>query len=163
MEDFIITVIALALLGGALYLNVVLQDTKAMDIMKKIFWPLIKLKEWVDPNHWANKLGEKSGAYDKARNSKIRKWGDSLEGWRWWTWQIVGGGITPDRYAKPFHSLNFNIYRDFGVSRNSRVTLGFRNLLNSDREFVYKGYDDEKIFTSVNPGVSVQVKYSYNF
>ena len=94
MEDFIITVIALALLGGALYLNVVLQDTKAMDIMKKIFWPLIKLKEWVDPNHWANKLGEKSGAYDKARNSKIRKWGDSLEGWRWWTWQIVGGGIT---------------------------------------------------------------------
>ena len=94
MEDFIITVIALTLLGGALYLNVVLQDTKAMDIMKKIFWPLIKLKEWVDPNHWANKLGEKSGAYDKARNSKIRKWGDSLEGWRWWTWQIVGGGIT---------------------------------------------------------------------
>ena len=77
-----------------MYLNVVLQDTKAMDIMKKIFWPLIKLKEWVDPNHWANKLGEKSGAYDKARNSKIRKWGDSLEGWRWWTWQIVGGGIT---------------------------------------------------------------------
>ena len=49
--------------------------------MKKIhFWPLIKLKEWVDPNHWANKLGEKSGAYDKVRNSKIRKWGDSLEG-----------------------------------------------------------------------------------
>lgn len=94
MEDFIITVIALALLGGAIYLNVVLQDTKAMDIMKKIFWPLIKLKEWIDPNNWANKLGEKSGAYDKARNSKIRKWGDSLEGWKWWTWQIVGGGIT---------------------------------------------------------------------
>ena len=93
-EDFIITIIAIVVLGGALYLNVVLQDTKAMDIMKKIFWPLIKLKEWVDPNHWANKIGEGSGAYDKARNSKIRKWGDSLEGWRWWTWQIVGGGIT---------------------------------------------------------------------
>ena len=38
-EDFIITVIAIIVLGGALYLNVVLQDTKAMDIMKKIFWP----------------------------------------------------------------------------------------------------------------------------
>ena len=62
MEDFIITLIAVILLGGALYLNVVLQDTKAMDIMKKIFWPLIKLKEWVDPNHWANKIGEESGA-----------------------------------------------------------------------------------------------------
>ena len=37
MEDFIITVIALALPRGALYPNVVLQDTKAMDIMKKSF------------------------------------------------------------------------------------------------------------------------------
>ena len=94
MEDFIITLIALSVLGGALYLNVILQDTKAMEIMKKIFWPLIKLKEWVDPNHWANKIGRKSGAYEKAENSKLRKWGDSLEGWKWWTWQIVGGGIT---------------------------------------------------------------------
>ena len=92
-EDFIITLIAIVVLGGALYLNVVLQDTKAMDIMKKIFWPLIKLKEWIDPNHWANKIGEESGAYDKARNSKTRKWVDSLEGWKWWAWQIVVGGI----------------------------------------------------------------------
>ena len=88
MEDFIITLIAIIVLGGALYLNVVLQDTKAMDIMKKIFWPLIKLKDWVDPNYWANEIGEKSGAYDKARNSKIRKWADSLEGWKWWAWQL---------------------------------------------------------------------------
>ena len=51
-EDFIIIVITIIVLGGALYLNVVLQDTKAMGIMKKIFWPLIKLKEWVD-SHWA--------------------------------------------------------------------------------------------------------------
>ena len=67
--------------------ELVFQDTKAMDIMKKND----KIKR-IDP--WANKLGEKSGAYDKVRNSKIRKWGDSLEGWQWWTWQIVGGGIT---------------------------------------------------------------------
>ena len=93
MEDFFITIIVLGLMAGAIYLNVVLQDTKAMDIMKKIFWPLIKLKEWVDPNHWANKIGEGSGAYDKARNSKTRKWVDSLEGWKWWAWQIVVGGI----------------------------------------------------------------------
>ena len=87
-EDFIIIVITIIVLGGALYLNVVLQDTKAMDIMKKIFWPLIKLKEWLDPNHWANKIGEESGAYDKARNSKLRQWVDSLEGWQWWAWQL---------------------------------------------------------------------------
>ena len=29
--------------------------------------------------------------YEKARNSKTRKWVDSLEGWKWWAWQIVVG------------------------------------------------------------------------
>ena len=31
-------------------------------------------------------------AYDKARNSKMRKWVDSLTGWKWWVWQIIVGG-----------------------------------------------------------------------
>tara|TARA_B100000287_G_C20471406_1_gene717411 strand:+ start:580 stop:819 length:240 start_codon:yes stop_codon:yes gene_type:complete len=53
---------------------------------------LKSLKNWVDPNYWANRIGEKSGAYDKARNSKIRKWADSLEGWQWWVYQL-GVGI----------------------------------------------------------------------
>ena len=54
---------------------------------------LKKLKDVVDPNYWAEKIGEESGLYDKARNSKTRQWVDSLEGWKWWTWQIVGGLI----------------------------------------------------------------------
>ncbi len=49
---------------------------------------LKSLKNWVDPNYWANRIGEKSGAYDKARNSKLRQWVDSLEGWHWWAWQL---------------------------------------------------------------------------
>ena len=49
------------------------------------------LKDSMDPNYWAEKMGEKSGAYDKARNSKMRKWADGLTGWKWWAWQIVGG------------------------------------------------------------------------
>ena len=51
------------------------------------------LKNAVSPNYWADRIGEKSGAYDKARNSKLRQWVDSLEGWKWWVWQIVGGLI----------------------------------------------------------------------
>ena len=47
------------------------------------------LKNWVDPNYWANRIGEKSGAYDKAQNSKLRQWVDSLEGWHWWAWQFL--------------------------------------------------------------------------
>ena len=64
-----------------------------MKILRTICWPLIKLKEWTAPNYWASRVGESSGLYDKARNSKTRQWVDSLEGWKWWAWQIVVGGI----------------------------------------------------------------------
>ncbi len=53
---------------------------------------LKKLKDIIDPNYWASKIGEKSGLYDKAEKSSIRKWALGLEGWKWWAWQI-GGGI----------------------------------------------------------------------
>ena len=53
---------------------------------------LKKLKDIIDPNYWASKIGDKSGLYDKAEKSSIRKWALGLEGWKWWAWQI-GGGI----------------------------------------------------------------------
>ena len=54
---------------------------------------LKKLKDIIDPNYWATKIGNKSGLYDKAEKSSIRKWALGLEGWKWWAWQIVGGLI----------------------------------------------------------------------
>ena len=48
---------------------------------------LKKLKNWVDPNYWGQVLGEKTGAFKKAENSKFRKWVDSLEGRKCWAWQ----------------------------------------------------------------------------
>mgnify|MGYP001370684460 FL=1 len=54
---------------------------------------LKKLKDIVDPNYWATKIGDKSGLYDKAEKSSIRKWALGLEGWKWWAWQIGGGLI----------------------------------------------------------------------
>ena len=52
---------------------------------------LKKLKDIIDPNYWASKIGERSGLYDKARKSSLREWALGLEGWKWWAWQIVGG------------------------------------------------------------------------
>ena len=52
---------------------------------------LKKLKDIIDPNYWASKIGERSGLYDKARKSSIREWALGLEGWKWWAWQIGGG------------------------------------------------------------------------
>tara|TARA_Y100001937_G_scaffold30464_1_gene43801 strand:+ start:4654 stop:4908 length:255 start_codon:yes stop_codon:yes gene_type:complete len=64
-----------------------------MKILKIIFWPLIMLKNILDPNYWAEKIFRRSGLEKKAKESKIRKWANSLTGWKWWAWQIVGGGI----------------------------------------------------------------------
>ena len=92
-EDTIINLLAGGTLLFAVVLSILIRNTKAHKVLTFIFYPLIKLKDWVDPNYWANRVGENSGAYDKARNSKTRKWVDSLEGWKWWAWQIVVGGI----------------------------------------------------------------------
>ena len=64
-----------------------------MKILRIIFWPLIMIKNILDPNYWAHKMGNKSGAYEKAHNSKLAKWSRSLTGWKWWAWQIGGGLI----------------------------------------------------------------------
>ena len=58
---------------------------------KVILWPLKKIADLIDPNWWAEHIGEKSGIFEKARNSKMRAWALGLEGWKWWAWQIGGG------------------------------------------------------------------------
>ena len=54
---------------------------------------LKKLKDIVDPNYWAQKLGIESGLYDWAMKSPLRKWALELTGWKWWFYQIVVCGI----------------------------------------------------------------------
>ena len=51
------------------------------------------LKNAISPNYWAEKIGEKTGAYDKARNSKLATWASNLDGWMWWLWQLGVGLI----------------------------------------------------------------------
>ena len=58
--------------------------------MKKI---LERIQNIVDPNYWATKIGEKSGLYEWAMKSPLRKWALSLTGWKWWFYQIVVCGI----------------------------------------------------------------------
>ena len=51
------------------------------------------IKNILDPMYWTEKIGNKSGLYNKAEKSSLRKWALSLTGWRWWFYQIVVGGI----------------------------------------------------------------------
>jgi hypothetical protein len=54
---------------------------------------LKKIGNWVNPNYWAEKIGDTTGAYDKASRSSLAEWSRNLTGWKWWAWQIVGGVI----------------------------------------------------------------------
>ena len=48
---------------------------------KQIKWlltPLIWVKNLLDPDWWADLIGEKSGAYDRARNNRYRRWLETL-------------------------------------------------------------------------------------
>ena len=58
--------------------------------MKKI---LECISNFVSPSYWAEKIGNKSGFYDKARNRNLRKWVDNLDPMSWLVWQVVVGAI----------------------------------------------------------------------
>ncbi len=80
------------------------------------------------------------------------------------TLSIVGSGRWSDIYTKPFHSLNFNVYKDFGPSNNSRVNLRVSNILGSDKIDVYKSYGaNDKNFSVFEPGRAFAVSYRYSF
>jgi len=77
---------------------------------------------------------------------------------------IIGSGRVPDVYAVPFHSLNFNMFHDFGKEKHSRLNVGVSNIANQKRTLAYQSYSaDDEIYTSYAPGVGVSLKYRYTF
>ncbi len=92
-EDTILTIICVGFMAGAFSIGHFFKNTKGMTIFKKLMSPFTWLKDAVDPNHWAEKIGNKTGVYEKAQNSKLNKWADGLKGWKWWFYQIVVCGI----------------------------------------------------------------------
>ena len=78
------------------------------------------------------------------------------------TLTFVGVADRPDVYSVPFHSLNFNANKNLGD--RIRVGLGASNLLDWDREFVFKSFGSgDKIFTSLSPGTRINFSFTYNF
>lgn len=77
---------------------------------------------------------------------------------------IIASGRVPDIYTVPFHSLNFNAYRNFGEQQRSRITVRVNNILNDDRTLVYRSYQaEDQIYTTFKPGVGIGLKYSFTF
>jgi hypothetical protein len=77
---------------------------------------------------------------------------------------IVGGGLFPDVYAVPFHSLNFNLNKSFGEERRASVSLNVTNLLGDVREEMYGAFNaTDQVFYRFNPGTEIGVGFKYSF
>lgn len=89
------------------------------------------------------------------------------------TLAVVGGGIDPDVFAQPFHSLNFNMNKVFGEEEQWSVNFSINNILNDTLEQFYQrdfsnagelGFEaPSEIFQRWSPGISFGwgVKYSF--
>lgn len=68
---------------------------------------------------------------------------------------IVGSGLIPDVYQKPFHSLNFAIDKKLGKEDRARIDFNVSNILNDKRESTFQSFRaEDRIFNSINPATS---------
>lgn len=73
---------------------------------------------------------------------------------------VVGGGLFPDVYSEPFHSVKatFNL----GIGERASISFEVDNLLNDVREEFFTGFRaDDQIFTRFSPGVAIGLGVSY--
>lgn len=80
------------------------------------------------------------------------------------TLEVVGTGITPNVYTKPFNSLNFTFNKTFGKNKNSAIDLKVTNILGDKRESDYESFNaEDQLFSFRNPGTEISLGYSYKF
>jgi hypothetical protein len=101
-------------------------------------------------------LNYSSGEGDFNANMSYNVQGESLS--------VIGVGAVPDVYTQPHHSLDLNVYKDFGVARNHRITIGVRNLLDDDKVDLYRGYEGaQAVYSQFKPGRTFSLTYGYSF
>lgn len=80
------------------------------------------------------------------------------------TLYIVGGGLFPDIYNDPFHSLNVSVNKRIGKNQQSSIDLKVSNILNDDNEIFYQSFNaSDKVFERMVPGRSFSIGYSHKF
>ncbi len=80
------------------------------------------------------------------------------------TLYIVGGGLFPDIYVQPFHSLNFSIIKKIGKDQRTAIDLKVSNILNDKLESKYTAFKaTDQPFTSLNPGVTFGLGINHSF
>jgi hypothetical protein len=80
------------------------------------------------------------------------------------TLAIVGVNRTPSTYTVPFHSLNFNVSKAFGIDGKNKIGVRVDNILGDVQERVFSSFNaEDQIEFSRNPGRSFRIKYSRRF
>ena len=79
------------------------------------------------------------------------------------TLTVVGGGLFPDVYSEPFHSLNFNFNKKLGEDERASISINVTNILNDVRENFFTGFEAEKqYYSKLNPGTSFSFGFKYS-
>jgi len=83
---------------------------------------------------------------------------------------VVGGGIDPDVFSQPFHSLNFNLNKILGKEEQWAVNFSITNILNDKLEQFYErafssaeDSAETEIFQRFSPGTSLGAGVKYSF
>jgi len=80
------------------------------------------------------------------------------------TLYIVGGGLFPDIYNDPFHSLNVSFNKKFGKQQQSSIDFKINNILNDENEIFYQSYKaSDQVFERMVPGRSFSIGFGYKF
>ena len=80
------------------------------------------------------------------------------------TLTIVGGGLYPDIYIEPFHSLNLSINKKLGKDKKTSIDFKVSNILNQKVQSVFKSYKAApELYSSLNPGISFGLGLSHKF
>ena len=80
------------------------------------------------------------------------------------TLEVVGTGIVPDVYTKPFNSLNFTLSKGFGEKKHSNVDLKVKNILGSEHKSAYESFKaQDQIYSLRIPGTEFSLGYTYKF
>ncbi len=77
---------------------------------------------------------------------------------------VVGMGLNPDIYTKPFHNLSARVSKQLGTDNRMKWSVGVSNLLGSSRVAEYRSYGaDSQVSSLLQPGVGFNLGMSYRF
>jgi outer membrane receptor protein involved in Fe transport len=80
------------------------------------------------------------------------------------TLSIVGAGVFPDMFVRPFHSLNLSINKDLGKEQNTSINFKVSNILDQKVEGVFKSFNARsELYNRFNPGRAFSLGFSHKF